>query len=313
MRLSSLDKATTTSSSSDTSENSTRQPTPRPSSDPRVEDRDEQDKDVPSQEVGAGMDIDTNQPSGSEHPDLLPDKKRKRPVDGPSSDGPSPNREDGSAASPTGLNGSGGDIQSVVGTKTTKRLKVVPFKEYLGRHRAPKNAQGGNGRVPVDRSRLPGHIWRQIFMHSTPLTLARLSRVNRTFHNYLTTSARNQAISVTGGVSNVSQDETSPEAIWATSRILYFPNLPEPLHGYSEADMWRLFATKRCQFCGKYGQVRGDTSNEPSWGSGLGDNGIIVVWAFAVRSCAACLKVNCEKVRPTKCTQLVYMCSPNTR
>lgn len=318
MRLSSLDKATNPSSSN-SSFDSTRHPTPttqnlaqstsvigedsrsehrRPSLDSKVQDRVEQDKD---KDVGTGMDIDSHQPSGSEPPDSLQDKKRKRAVDGPSSGGPSPNREVGSAASPTGINGSGGDIQSVVGNKTTKRLKVVPFKEYLGRNRGSRNTQGANGRVPVDRSRLPGHIWKRIFMLSTPLTLARLARVNQTFHTSLTTSARNGAISIAGGVSTMLLDDISPEVIWATSRKVYFPNMPEPLHGHDEADMWRLLASKRCQFCGKYGQVRGDTSSEPFWGSGIGDDGIVIVWAFAVRSCAGCLKVNCEKVRLTKC------------
>ncbi|KAI9788471.1 MAG: hypothetical protein M1816_006908 [Peltula sp. TS41687] len=100
----------------------------------------EQDND---KDVGTSIDIDSHQTSGFEPSDSLQEKKRKRTGDGPSPDSPSSTPEDGSATtSSTGLDGSAGDVQSVLGNKTTKRPKVVPLKEYLGRNRALKNPRG---------------------------------------------------------------------------------------------------------------------------------------------------------------------------
>lgn len=253
----------------------------------------DQDGDVVLPDARAAVATEPSQPSGAGMPESLLEKKRKRAMEEPLSAPPSAGLPDETEELRT--NGSGGSARFGIDAKMNKRLKV-PFKEYLGRNRGPRTGPGAGGRFPLDHSRLPANIWHEIFLACTPVSLARLTRVNKLFHKFLTEPTGNDTAAGPGPPSDEPLEGVSPERIWAASRQLYFPDMPEPLEGFTEAEMWRLLAGRRCQFCGRYGDVTGDIYGQGLMGSKTGEDDLMVVWAFAARSCAPCLKENSEKV-----------------
>ena len=153
------------------------------------------------------------------------------------------------------------------------------------------------GRLLTDRSKLPAEIWTHICTYTPPSTLASLCRVNRRFHSLLDPSvsfgSSSEARASRGVLALL-----SPGDVWASSRNLYFPQMPKPLQGRSEPDMWRLICGQRCESCGKSGRGNGtDASTGVPWEPALGKHGVKIIWPFGIRSCGECLEKNTEKVR----------------
>lgn len=137
-------------------------------------------------------------------------------------------------------------------------------------------------------AKLPAQIWQRIFLSLSPEVLGRLLLVNRTFYSYLTdTSARPFC-----RVSEVPL--RASESIWESARLSSSRCSPRPLRGCSELDMLRLANGRSCQFCGRLG-LRNPLGGSP-WNNGPGEEGVKVIWPFAIRSCGACLLKQCEKV-----------------
>ena len=241
---------------------------------------------------------------GSNKPDESPDRKRKRTINGPSlTDGSTSPTETMTGDGPAS-DGPSRFTQVAVDEKTSKRIKVVSYQEYRDRHNGIRSIKR---RVPADRSQLPAHVWQRIFLFCSPPSLARLSRVNRLFRSRLIKSAAGEALPSPGGGGTNGDGapagaDDSPalleaDAIWAASRTRFFPDLPSPLQGFSELDMWRLIAGHFCQYCGR----RPDHSRlmpvEFPGARPLGETGVAVFWAFGFRSCVACFLLRTEKVR----------------
>ena len=141
-----------------------------------------------------------------------------------------------------------------------------------------------------DITLLPAEIWHHIFTFVPPRCLGLVLRVNKLFSAYLDPSS---AHSVTHSTKSATQF-LSADAIWQASRRLHRPGMPAPLRGKSELDMWKMACSPSCEFCGKKRPV--STLHQDQWHPGPGDNGVVPVWSFGIRSCGHCLENQTEKV-----------------
>lgn len=173
-----------------------------------------------------------------------------------------------------------------------------PFKDWSSKKRMKPNegSQGSISRTghPFQSPILPAELWQHIFCFVPPVFLGRLMRVNRAFHAYLTPGKTNEQASKSKY--NVKVPYLGPEPIWAASRRRFCPGLPKPIRGIHELDMWRLLRGRDCQVCGQMKESNLGSSPENPWESGPGDNGIRVIWPFALRCCGTCIPKVSEKV-----------------
>lgn len=147
---------------------------------------------------------------------------------------------------------------------------------------------------PFQSPLLPAELWQHIFCFVPPLFLGRLLRVNHAFHAYLTSGKANEQDSKPEPHSIV--QPLNPQTIWAASRRRFCPGLPKPIRGISELDMWRLLRGRNCQICNQTKASSLTSSPENPWESGPGENGVRVIWPFAVRCCGKCIQEGSEKV-----------------
>lgn len=169
-----------------------------------------------------------------------------------------------------------------IAREISRRLKPDVYQQYW----TPE------GHLFQDRSLLPAEIWHHIFTFTPPRVLGQLLQVNKKFHAYLDPSSSENSIVP---LSNSTAPLLKPDAIWQTSRRLFRPAIPPPLMGMSELDMWRLACCVSCQFCGKKRQPS-HIPQMDQWHPGPGQNGVIPIWSFAVRTCGPCLQQRTSKV-----------------
>ncbi|PQE33062.1 F-box domain containing protein [Rutstroemia sp. NJR-2017a WRK4] len=146
------------------------------------------------------------------------------------------------------------------------------------------------GHLPLNRSLLPAEIWHHIFTFTPPRTLGNLLQVNKSFNQYLDPSSDSSITPLLKSAVPL----LKPDAIWRASRRLFKHPMPVPLVGKTELDMWRLACANSCQFCGKKKPLNAPAQVD-QWHPGPGENGVIPVWLFAVRSCGSCLVKNSLK------------------
>ena len=128
-------------------------------------------------------------------------------------------------------------------------------------------------------------IWCHIFTFAEPRTLGRLLQVNKLFNSLLNPlSSKEPQPLMSRSTSAVKP--LNPDAIWKASRRRFCGNMPAPLQGRSELDMWRLLLSRRCQLCPNTGP-----------GSPPDPDGSMIVWSFGIRCCASCLGEGSMKVR----------------
>ena len=139
--------------------------------------------------------------------------------------------------------------------------------------------------LPRDRSLLPAEVWHQIFTFCPPRVLGLLLQVNKAFNTYLDPSLPDLPITTL----------LKPNAIWQASRRLFRPSMPAPLRGRSELDMWKLACCSSCQFCGKKRPRQNPTAWD-QWHPGPGENGVVPIWSFDIRTCGSCLQRRSSKV-----------------
>ncbi|RAL66561.1 hypothetical protein DID88_006251 [Monilinia fructigena] len=136
-----------------------------------------------------------------------------------------------------------------------KRLKPYEIQNYWR----------SKGHLHLNRSVLPAELWHRIFTFTAPKTLAPLFP----FQKY-------------------SAQVLKPDAIWRASRRHFKPSMPAPLVGQTELDMWRMACSTSCQFCSKKSPSTISVQTD-QWHLGPGENGVIPIWSFAVRSCGHCI------------------------
>lgn len=149
-----------------------------------------------------------------------------------------------------------------------------------------------SGRVPLDRSELPGELWQHVFKFLPPHTLGRLLRVRKSFNRLLTPD---QAELPADHTTLCALKYVHPNTIWAASRKIFYPGMPRPLAHLNELQMWNLVVGTACQFCNK--RASSLIPDAAPWEAGPGRDGVRVVWPFGVRACGECLEARCEKVR----------------
>lgn len=158
-----------------------------------------------------------------------------------------------------------------------------------------KRIKTTESRLPSDRSQLPTEIWHSIFTFTPPRALGRLLQTNKRFRAYLDPSSPTYSpvVAPLPAKESVARIQ-SPESIWQAARRNFYPGMPSPLQDCSELEMWKLACTRRCQFCDRIGQP--PTPGADKWHSGPGENGVIPIWPFTIRSCGPCLQNNTIKV-----------------
>ncbi|OAQ91526.1 F-box-like domain-containing protein [Purpureocillium lilacinum] len=137
---------------------------------------------------------------------------------------------------------------------------------------------------------LPAEIWHRVFTFLPPKSLGSLLRVNKLFRGYLGPRS--------GGEVNMAPAHTArspalspmkPDAIWRASRRFFWPQMPGPLQGKSEVDMWRLCCARSCQLCG-FRDTCGDAAKaQDQWHRGPGAKGVVPVFPLSMALCGSCL------------------------
>jgi hypothetical protein len=143
---------------------------------------------------------------------------------------------------------------------------------------------------------LPPEICHHIFTFLSPWTLGSLMQTCKLFNVYLDPRASAEAC-IPASDPHGSLAFFKPDAIWQAVRRSYWPRMPAPLKGCSEADMVRLIFSRRCQLCGKTGtpglqEDRGKTGTFP----------LFLILPFAVKTCPECLvRTTCKVLDSEPC------------
>jgi hypothetical protein len=140
-------------------------------------------------------------------------------------------------------------------------------------------------------SRFSSALWQRIFSHLPPPALGRLMSVNKSIRSCLDGTIP----------PNISQQGESVktvdvESLWAQWRIIHMPNMPKPLEGLTERDMWKLIRGFRCEMCKKLDEAPRQTNSHDLWHGGPQMSTTRAIWPFGARYCAECCFRSCEKV-----------------
>lgn len=180
-------------------------------------------------------------------------------------------------------------------TTAKRRLESEePEPETIKRQRVQYTAEKYFSPNVPPTAGLPAEIWQHIFLYFPPDTLSRCLRVNRAFNSYLT--RLNTGMSIRLPPRRTGVKIVDSEAIWTSSRKLFAPNLPRPLSGFGEMQMFQLLGGKRCLNCDTL--PTGPLNATSPWTAGPGPNGVRVIWNFYTRLCGTCFELLCLKVRP---------------
>lgn len=136
--------------------------------------------------------------------------------------------------------------------------------------------------------RLPLDIWQHICSFLEPVSLGRLICVDRALNALLDPQ---KPIPL-----HLQEKSLTQNDIWSASRKRLLPGFPRPLSWISELATWRLLLGTSCQSCGRKSS-RSSMTTQSLWTSGPGQEGVRIIWPFAVRSCGKCLNTRMTKVR----------------
>ncbi|KAL7942376.1 hypothetical protein V8C42DRAFT_154782 [Trichoderma barbatum] len=134
---------------------------------------------------------------------------------------------------------------------------------------------------------LPAEVWHHIFSFLTPDTLGRLLSVNRLFHKFLDPASPFSASLPVFHMYPALLPTLSPDAIWRASRRLHWPNMPAPLKGRSELNMWRFACSRSCQLCGQLDKAY--ATENSSRCCGPGNTTVAPIFPFFINTCGNCL------------------------
>lgn len=130
--------------------------------------------------------------------------------------------------------------------------------------------------------------WQLVFCLLSPRTLCNLMTVSKDFLSCLTiTDDKLEAPEL--------QDYRlfSGNSVWAASRKVHFPDLPDPPPDCSEQKLWQLLLGKLCTVCENLGATA--SGNNPS---------ASIVWPFAARLCLNCVVDTTQDVSQLRITPL---------
>lgn len=170
---------------------------------------------------------------------------------------------------------------------------IIEVRKRLKPDDALQKLRTTEGHLPKDKSLLPAEIWHHIFTFCPPRVLGRLVQVKKSFNAYLDPSSSGLSVD---SLSTSAVHLLSPDAIWRASRqVINLHGLPAPLSGKSELDMWNISCGSLCQFCGKTRQKTQSVLTD-QWHPGPGENGVVPIWSFGIRTCGSCLQKQSTKV-----------------
>lgn len=187
----------------------------------------------------------------------------------------------------------------------TKKRKATddnaPASASLGANSVPdtadelavqsKKAKLDAPNILADISLLPAEVWQHIFSFCPPRTLGNLLMVNKLFNSYLDPASSVVVEKRPPTTAKSAVKYVQPNALWRHARRSFWPNMPAPLKGKFELDMWRLACSSTCQFCGRRDPKRTQSTSDPlRFGPGV--DGVSRIWDFRVRCCGTCLSRN---------------------
>ncbi len=177
-------------------------------------------------------------------------------------------------------------------------VKKIKLAEGQGRadQGAPSPSTVTGSPLSPDRSLLPAEIWHHVFTFCPPKSLGCLLATSKLFNLYLDPASRVQREATSSSATAGVLSSLEPNAIWQASRRLFWPQVPTPLRSKTELEMWRLACSPRCQECGCLHGKSPPSSPNPHH-PGPGTKGVMAIWAFGSRMCAACLLKKSDKVR----------------
>lgn len=186
-------------------------------------------------------------------------------------------------------------LRTIVTTTVKRKLDSVQDEPSTAPKRQRVNAnpeQYFSTAIPRTAG-LPAEIWQYIFLYLTPDNLSCCLRVNKPFYTYLTSTTAAMSIRLPPKRSGLKLMDG--ESIWASARKVFAPNLPRPLAGFSEMQMFQLLGGKACQICGQppSGQVNARTPYD----AGPGTVGVRIIWSFSARMCGKCFDTTSLKVK----------------
>jgi hypothetical protein len=152
------------------------------------------------------------------------------------------------------------------------------------------NGETTSGKLAKGKPRaphLPLDIWQHICSFLEPVFLGRLICVDRALNALLDPQ---KPIPEHLVKKNLTQND-----VWSASRKRQLPGFPRPMSWTSELTTWKLLLGTSCQFCERRASNSSTTIQSP-WTLGPGQEGVRIVWPFAVRSCGKCLTTRMTKV-----------------
>lgn len=159
------------------------------------------------------------------------------------------------------------------------RLMIVPEQYY-----APN--------IPRTAG-LPAELWQHVFLYLTPDSLSCCLGVNKAFHIYLTSITASMSARLPPRRNAVKLLDS--EAIWTSARKLFAVNLPRPLAGFGEMQMFQLLGGRHCQLCGALPSA--PLTPRSPFEAGPGPHGTRIIWSYGTRMCGNCLDTWSLKVR----------------
>lgn len=143
---------------------------------------------------------------------------------------------------------------------------------------------------------LPAEIWQHVLSYLNPPELGRAMRISKSVLRCLDGSIPAKQCSVN---STTALRTVDSEVVWASWRISHpeeAGNMPKPLDGHTERDMWRLIRGMKCDVCEKRDTEPRKPISPDRWHGGPTMSTTRAVWSFALRMCGECLYRHCEKV-----------------
>ncbi|KAL1297639.1 hypothetical protein AAFC00_006196 [Neodothiora populina] len=179
---------------------------------------------------------------------------------------------------------------------TTSSTAVTRKRKHSLDHSEPELAQKRNKSVTVPEHYfstavsgtvgLPAELWQYIFLHLPPDSLSSCLRVNKGFYIYLTSVAASMSAALPPGRSGLKLMDF--DAIWTSARKVFAPNLPRPLAGFSEMQMFQLLGGKYCEICGH--PPTAPLNARTPFDAGPGPHGVRIIWSFSTRICGQCFE-----------------------
>lgn len=177
-------------------------------------------------------------------------------------------------------------------TSSAKRiLEDANDGDYSDKRAKTESPAASSSNALSASSRFSAAVWQRIFSYLPPPSLGRLMLVSKDLRSCLDGTIP----------PNLGQDKeflktVDAETIWAQWRTSNAQNMPKPLQGLSERDMWKLIRGFRCEMCEKLDEQPRQPTSPDLWHGGPQMSTTRAIWPFGARYCAECCFRSCERV-----------------